>query len=179
MDEQVALILHADVKIYRPYLWKHIEETLQKYNEVYKFFYPIICYSDARTKPPESMNVRSEHISIRDTGAVLEMAKVAGCSNSLVSPALTYLENPVPTMEKFEDNVCFVGEFQPYLYYGNTARLSRAWNNLPWNPLNDLNTNFKYFYENVFSKPPSIVTREEVGAVTKDVMSIDLVKEIR
>ncbi len=183
MDEQIALILHADVPIYRPYLWKHIEEVLQEYKKTYEFLYPIICYSNAKTKPPETLKgcAKLEHISLRETGKALQIAKDAGCANSLVSPALTHLENPKPMMEKFEDGVCFVGDFQPYIYYGNTAKLHRVWTNMPWNPLNDINTNFAYFFENVVvaKQFANIVSREEVGAVSREVMSIDLVKEIR
>lgn len=181
MDDQIALILHADVEVYRPYKWKHIEETLQKYKEAYSFFYPIVCYSNAKAKPPESFKYPKYHISLRETGKALQIAKDAGCTNSLVSPALTVLENPKEMMDNFQEGVCFVGSFQPYLYYGGTRNLHRVWTNMPWNPLNDLNSNFKRFFENVFipSEFANIVSRESVGAVTKEVMSIDLVKEVR
>ena len=181
MDDKIALILHADVAAYRIYWWNHISETLDKYKEVYEFFYPIVCYSNAKTKPPESLKARSEHISLRQTGRALTIAKEAGCTNSLISPALTFLENPVPMMEKYQDGVCFIGGFQPHLYYGSTRNLEKLWTNMPWNPINSVDTNFRYFFENVFipSEFAVIEPRSEVGAVTKEVMSIDLVKEIR
>lgn len=183
MDDKIALILHADVEAYRLYSWKHIAEVLNKYNEVYQFFYPIVCYSNAKTKPPKSLNLKArlEHISLRETGKALTIALQAGCEHALISPALTHLENPVPMMEKYKDTTCFVDEFQPSLYYGNTRNLERVWTNMPWNPLNSLDTNFKYFYENVLIPVEfaNIITRSEVGAVTREIMSIDLIKEIR
>jgi hypothetical protein len=179
MDEQIALILHADVAVYRPYLWTHIQDTIDDYKSSYEFFYPIVCYSNANAPAPASLG-NSRHFPLRETGAAMSAAEEAGCDYALISPALTRLTEPLNILkpEHYDTGVCFVGSFQPRLYFGKVSKIKRIWNNKPWNPVNDLQTNFKYFYEDVIGTKINVEANSSVKPMTKEVMSIDLVKEV-
>ena len=126
MNEQIALILHADVEVYRPYLWTHIQKTIDDYKSSYEFFYPIVCYCNANAPAPASIG-NSRHLPLRETGAAMLVAEEAGCDYALISPALTRLTEPLNILkpEHYDTGICFVGSFQPRLYFGEVSKIKR------------------------------------------------------